>query len=156
MASESPSQFQDGGIPLEDLRCMESWVASARDYVVPTDDLRPRVLEAASGVSVSKLQERRIGYAIISVAIISVCWAGVWLWLTNVRDIAVEESANSISRRALEIHDRESVNIHQATVDAYEEWRSRSHRSTPTSSSSSMNEPYQPTVTPGSLTGYPF
>ena len=156
MADEIPSGYKDVDIPIDDLRCMESWIASARDYVVPTDDLRPRVLEAASGVSVNKLQERRIGYAIISVAILSVCWTGVWLWLTNARDIAADESANSISRRAIEIHDRESINIHQATVDAYEEWRSRSHRSMPSSISPSISEPIQPQVTPGSLTGYPF
>lgn len=156
MAGEIPSGLQDGDIPVDDLRSMEAWIASARDYVVPTDDLRPKVLEAASGVGISKLQERRIGYAIISVAIISVCWTGVWLFLTNVRDNAIKESSNSISRRALELHDQESVNIHQATVDAYEEWRSRSQRSVPTSSSPSISQPFESMVTPGSMAPSPF
>jgi hypothetical protein len=34
-----------------DFQKLESWIASAWDYVVPTYDLRPRVLEAAAMVS---------------------------------------------------------------------------------------------------------
>ena len=156
MAGDLQPQSQEGDIPLEDMRNFESWVAAARDYVIPTDDLRPKVLEAASGVSINKLQERRIGYAIISVAIASVCWAGIWLCLTNARDNSMKESSNSISRRALELHDKESINIHQATVDAYEEWRTRSQRSIPTRSSPSISQPFEQMVTPGSVTASPF
>ena len=156
MAGDLRSQSQDGDIPFEDIRSFESWVAAARDYVVPTDDLRPRVLEAASGISDSKVQERRIGYAIISVAVVSICWTGIWLWLTSVRSSIVDESANSISRRALELHDEESVSIHQATVDAYEEWRSRSQRSIPTTSSPSIAEPMKPINAPGSMFASPW
>lgn len=151
MAGNRNAQPQEGGIPLEDMRRFEARVAAARDYVVPTDDLRPRVLEAASAVSNSKLQERRIGYAIISVAIISFCWGGMWLWMSNANVNTVNESANSISRRALELHDKNSINIHQATVDAYEEWRARSQRSLPTSTSVLMDEVRQPIATPGSM-----
>ncbi|XZE22022.1 hypothetical protein SH449x_001938 [Pirellulaceae bacterium SH449] len=108
-----------------EVQSLEAWISSARDYVVPTDDLRPRVLEAAAMVSDDKLQERRIGYAIISAAIVSACWSVAWYWIGSVSADSIERSASSISQRALEIHDTESVNIHQATVDAYEEWRSR-------------------------------
>ncbi|MFN8743004.1 MAG: hypothetical protein ACK5YR_23985 [Pirellula sp.] len=156
MASDLHSQSQEGDIPLEDMRSFEAWVSAARDYVVPTDDLRPRVLEATSGIIDSKIQERRIGYAIISVAIISICWTGIWLWLTSVRANSIDESTNSISHRALELHDKESVNIHQATVDAYEEWRSRSQRSIPTSSSPSIMEQSKPNATPGSMFASPL
>jgi hypothetical protein len=151
MAGNRNAQSQEGGVPLEDLRSFEARVAAARDYVVPTDDLRPRVLEAASAVSNSKLQERRIGYAIIAVAIISFCWGGMWLWMSSANVNTVNESANSISRRALELHDKNAINIHQATVDAYEEWRSRSQRSLPTYTSASIDEVSQPIVTPGSM-----
>ncbi|MCU0718435.1 MAG: hypothetical protein MUC83_01930 [Pirellula sp.] len=156
MAGDIRSQSQEGDIPFEDIRSFEAWVAAARDYVVPTDDLRPRVLENASGVSNSKLQERRIGYAIISVAMVSFCWGGIWLWLTSVSANAVSESSNSISRRALELHDKESINIHQATVDAYEEWRSRSQRSLASFTNASRNEVVQPILTPGSMLAPPL
>lgn len=151
MANDSSSHRNERNIPIEDLRNIEAWVASARHYVVPTDDLRPRVLDTASGVSNSKLQERRIGYAIIAVAIIFLCWGGVWVGVSSVTKNTVNESASSISRRALELHDKNSINIHQATVDAYEEWRSRSQRSLPTSTSVSIDESVQPIVTPGSM-----
>lgn len=121
----SEGKEREGLDRTNDFQSLEAWIASARDYVVPTDDLRPRVLEAAAMVGDSKLQERRIGYAIISAAIVSACWSVAWYWIGNVNADSIEQSANSISRRALEIHDNESVNIHQATVDAYEEWRSR-------------------------------
>lgn len=151
MANDSGSNSNEGNIPIEDLRSIEAWVASARHYVVPTDDLRPRVLDSATGVSNSKIQERRIGYAIIAVAIIFLCWGGIWVGVSGVTKNAVNESASSISRRALELHDKSSINIHQATVDAYEEWRSRSQRSLPTSTSVSQDESAQPIVTPGSI-----
>jgi hypothetical protein len=66
-----------------DFQKLESWIASAWDYVVRTYDLRPRVLEAAAMVSDNKPQERRIDYAIISAVIVSACWSLACYWLVT-------------------------------------------------------------------------
>ena len=130
-SNQYSSTARDPDLPPEDIRQFEAWISSARDYVVPTDDLRPRVLESASSVTDSRLTERRIGYAIIAIAIGCMCWAGLWLCLIEIRTEVVNNSADSISRRALELHEQESISIHHATVDAYEEWRARIQRSAP-------------------------
>ncbi len=61
MANDSGSNSNEGNIPIEDLRSIEAWVASARHYVVPTDDLRPRVLDSATGSATAKFRNVALG-----------------------------------------------------------------------------------------------
>lgn len=108
-----------------------SWIRGAKDYIVPTDDLRPRLLEAARDWSDAKEGERRIGYAIIGIAVIAWCSSLAWPWLASIQARQTPRTYEAIEQRTLEIHDTTTTDIHDATLQAYEEWRAESQRRLP-------------------------
>ncbi|AMV32416.1 hypothetical protein VN12_09845 [Pirellula sp. SH-Sr6A] len=107
------------------------WIRGAKEYVVPTDDLRPRLLEAARDWSDTKAGERRIGYAIIGIAVIAWCSSLGWPWLASIQARQTPRTYEAIEQRTLEIHDTTNHGIHDATLQAYEEWRAESQRRLP-------------------------
>lgn len=108
------------------------WIRGAKDYIAPSDDLRPRLLEAARDWSDTRIGERRIGYAIIGIAVVAWCSSLCWPWLAAIQARQTSRTYESIEQRTLEIHESTTSDIHDATLQAYEEWRAESQRRLPT------------------------
>lgn len=128
MAKHSPNS---GPIRSDEDRVVE-WIRGAKDYVAPSDELRPRLLEAARDWSDARTEERRIGYAIIGIAIMAWCSSLCWPWLAAIQARQSSRTYESIEQRTLEIQESTTSDIHDATLQAYEEWRTESQRRLPT------------------------
>lgn len=108
------------------------WIRGAKDCVAPSDELRPRLLEAARDWSDARTDERRIGYAIIGIAVMAWCSSLCWPWLAAIQARQSSRTYESIEQRTLEIQESTTSDIHDATLQAYEEWRTESQRRLPT------------------------
>ena len=110
----------DGSLGFENL---ESLVFAARNYVVPSDDLRPRTMDAAREVGFQKKEVRRIGFAIlVSCFIWSVCFgmassAGIY------REHFVAPSGDEFQRAALRLAANTNGNIDWGLVEAFARMR---------------------------------
>lgn len=81
-------------LPQDDL---ERWIREAGDYVIPTRDLRPRVIEAAKQSSLDRRQMHRASWLAITAGIL-------WLSLHPLSMVAMRIHAKLRGPSALELH----------------------------------------------------
>lgn len=101
----------------------EMLIASAKDYVVPTDQLRSRVLDAVRDIHLEKEGSRWVGRSILVTAILF--WTGtLTMPFVNAIQAKHDERRDYVETRTQELFDEEKVEIQSATSQAYSEWRS--------------------------------
>jgi len=81
-------------LPQDDL---ERWIREAGDYVIPSRDLRPRVIEAAKRSSWDRRQMRRASWLAITAGI-------MWLSLHPLSMVAMRVQSKLRGPSALEFH----------------------------------------------------
>lgn len=117
MSDKSSFEFQPG----TDEHLVEQWIAGAKDYVSPSDTLRARILDRAKDFNADKLQERRIGKALIAGA--ALFWAGMFL-SPFFASLQAESPTRSeqIEARARDIYESQAIDFQSATSQAFSEW----------------------------------
>ena len=111
-----PSKPMNGPFPTDE--ALEQLIREAGDYVVPTPDLRPRVLEAAKQMYVEHRLTRRVGF-------LALATLALWMLiqpLTSLMDIAYAKwrgpDADAIDLLAKKIVDETGCDTNWALVEA--------------------------------------
>ncbi len=118
--SRSRNPYDDSQQEMDDL---ENFIFAARNYVVPSDDLRPRTLEDARDLGLQRREIRRLGFA----SVIGIALWGLSLAFVNsanaYREAWVTPSGEDLQRIAYEISDRTNDNREWGLVKVFERLR---------------------------------
>ncbi|MBX3422072.1 MAG: hypothetical protein KF752_11015 [Pirellulaceae bacterium] len=113
----------------EDFADLERLVSSAKDFVVPSDDLRPRVVEAARDIDVRRAELTKLRN-------FGICMAGLWVsilglfWvLAGYRDELSAPTSEQVQRQALEYSAYAGTNVDWALVETFRQLRGGDDRS---------------------------
>ena len=102
---------------------IEAMVRAAGNYVVPSDDLRPRTLEAAREICRIKRTERKLGGFVLT----SLCFCLLSMPLADClvvwRSHSLAPSAMEMQRRALQITTEPDSNPSWGLMEAFDELR---------------------------------
>lgn len=102
---------------------LERLIASAKDYVVPSDQLRGKVLDQAFYAHDEKVSSKWVGRAVLTSA------ALFWISTLSMPFVEAFQSRHQkaqtyIESRSMELFEQEKLDIQSATYQAYSEWRS--------------------------------
>ena len=107
----------------KDSEGIESMVFAARHYVQATDDLRPRVLEAAKQHCGDCRAERKLGSFAIMVMVALIIDSPLIDYTTTLRSAAFTRSASEMQQRAADLATEPGVGTHWALADVFSKWR---------------------------------
>jgi hypothetical protein len=102
---------------------IEAMVHAARFYVEPSEDLRPRVLEAAREHCADQRAERRLGGFALAVLLLALIASPLGSYVALLRSSAVPRSASEVQRHATELAGRREIGSHWALAEAFSHWR---------------------------------
>ena len=117
----SESDFRDAFE--KDPEGIESMVFAARHYVQASDDLRPRVLEAAKQHCGDCQAERKLGSFAILLMVALILGSPLIKYTTTLRSAAFPRSASEMQRRATDLANEPGVGSHWALADVFSQWR---------------------------------
>ncbi len=119
---DNASSSHSSPSPAKDTEFVERLLRLSADYVQPSDDLRPRIVEAAREVDSAKRSQRLLGQMFLTMAVLF--W-GTVLCLPIATAVREAKSAQlkSIENRAQDLFQSHTTDIQSATQLAYEEWR---------------------------------
>jgi hypothetical protein len=106
-----------------DHAAIEAMVRHARRYIRPSDDLRPRVLEAAKEHCGDRRAERRLGDLWFALAVLLVFVLPAIHRYALVQSAASIHAAGEVERRAEELASQPQVGIHWSLAEAFTQWR---------------------------------
>ena len=118
MLSSESNSFKPGSDEFN----VERLIASAKDYVIPTDQLRPKVLEASQQRYYKKIGGEWVGRTILVTAILFWIFALSTPFMHSLQAKFVDER-DFVETRSQEIFQSGEMEIHNATSQAYNEWR---------------------------------
>ena len=101
---------------------VEQMLASVKDYVVPTDQLRPKVLEAAQVLHLEKVGSRWVGRFVLISAFAFWGLAIATPFLQAIQANSIKDRT-FVEQRSIELFESGGVEIQSATSQAYAEWR---------------------------------
>lgn len=107
----------------KDSEGIESMVFAARHYVQASDDLRPRVLEAAKQYCGDRHAERKLGSFVIMVMVALIITSPLIDYATTLRSAAFPRSASEMQQRAADLSTEPGVGTHWALADVFSQWR---------------------------------
>ena len=102
---------------------LEAAIFAARNYVVPSEDLRPRTLEVAREKSAQLSKIHRIGFA-AAAALVVWCSCVLLAGSANAfRESFVAPFGDELLNTAIEISAEQNVSIEWGLVDAFSHYR---------------------------------
>jgi hypothetical protein len=107
----------------QDQARIESMLFAARNYVQVSDDLRPRVLEAAKEHCEDRCAERKLGGFTIAVLVLLLISPPMFDYLVSARSAAFPRSATEMQRRAVDLSVHQGVGTHWALAEVFSQWR---------------------------------
>lgn len=103
---------------------VEALIRASRDYVRPSDELRPRVLDAAREHCSDCRAERRLGSFALVVLLLVMTTPIVLRSVSNFQAGHSAVTATKIESLAAELAARQDVGTHWALAEAVTRWRS--------------------------------
>ncbi len=107
----------------ESLESIESTIRAAGTYVVPSENLRPKTLEAARERCDERRGEVQFGRFVIATAFACAAMIVLINWMILWRDRHPFPSPSSVQSRAMEIAIEEKVGIDWGLVESFRELR---------------------------------
>jgi hypothetical protein len=102
---------------------IEAMVRHAGRYIRPSDDLRPRVLEAAKEHSGDCRAERRLGNLWFALALLLVFVLPAIHQYAIIQSDASIHAAGEVARRAEELASHPEIGVHWSLAEAFSQWR---------------------------------
>ena len=102
---------------------IEAIIRAARNYVQPSDDLRPRVLEAARVQHADQLAERKLGTFALAVLAVVLISSPILRYATLIQSAAPARSSTEIENRAEALAAQPSIGSHWALAESISQWR---------------------------------
>lgn len=104
---------------------IESMIRAAKDYVHPSDELRPRIVEAAKDRCGDCRAEQRFGHFAIAVLVLILASSPAIQLASMMSSSIAKTSAQEIQNRAEELSSQREIGSHWALAEAYSQWRDR-------------------------------
>lgn len=102
---------------------VEAMLRAAANYVIPSEDLRPRVMDAArEHCAQRKIQRKLVGYMLSSLLICVLCWPLVDE-LAELRSQLASPSSAEMLKRSFEITHASDVGSNWGLAEAFSELR---------------------------------
>ncbi len=98
-------------------------VRAARNYVHPSDDLRPRILEAAREYCSDRRAEQKLGSFALAVLMLIMISSPVIKYAELIQSTNVNRSARELQHRAAELATDPEIGSHWALAEAFSQWR---------------------------------
>ncbi len=111
----------------ESLEQIESMIAAAKDYVTPSENLRPRVLEAARAQQGYRLSLNRLLQIAAAVFLTVILSIPIQQRLDAWRSAALSPSADEFERRAQQLAGQPTIGPNWGFYEAYESLRADRH-----------------------------
>ena len=113
---------------------IEAMIRAARHYVQPSDELRPRVMEAAREQCRDRRAEQKLGAFAIAVLVLVIVSSPLFRYVTLIQSETTQRSENEIQSRAEVLAEEPTIGSQFALAEAVSEWRqvqaTRLHRHT--------------------------
>jgi hypothetical protein len=106
-----------------DHAAIEAMVRHAGRYIRPSDDLRPRVLEAAKEYCGDRRAERRLGNLWFALALLLVFVLPAIHQYAIIQSDASIHAAGEVERRAEELASHPEIGVHWSLAEAFSQWR---------------------------------
>jgi hypothetical protein len=98
-------------------------IRSARDFVQPSDDLRPRILEAARDHCDDRRAEQKLGSFVLALFVVILISSPVLRYAVMLQSMPVTRSADQVQLRAAELASQQEIGSHWALAEAFSQWR---------------------------------
>jgi len=102
---------------------VEAMLFAARNYVQTSDDLRPRVLEAAHEHCDDRRAEQKLGSFAVAVMVMLILASPLINYVATLQGSALAHSAAQVQQRAAEMAIQQGVGSHWALAEAFSQWR---------------------------------
>lgn len=117
------NSFESSREEPSDIAAIESMIASASEFVVPTEDLRPQTLDAAREQAHDANTQRQLGaFFVCAVLLVSTCLPVVG-YLGDVQSQLRAPTASQLQEMALEHSSRKAVGPDWGLIEAFTQWR---------------------------------
>jgi|LakMenEpi03Aug12_release.lakeMendotaPanAssembly.Ray.scaffolds.fasta_scaffold00031_49 hypothetical protein len=113
----------------DDWNDLERLIAGAKDYVVPSENLRPQVVEAARELEIPKSELNKLRNFGICVGLTWLMAGAIYLLLSHQRKHFSAPSSGQVQRMSYEYAEREGVSQEWALVEVFQQQRSAGNRS---------------------------
>lgn len=104
-------------------RQIESMIRAARNYVRPSDELRPRTLEAARERCGDRRAEQRLGSFAIAVLLLITLGTPVMRYAETWRTLEWAPTASDVEQRAAELGTQREIGPNWAITEAFSQLR---------------------------------
>jgi hypothetical protein len=98
-------------------------VRAARNYVHPSDDLRPKILEAAREHCSDRRSEQKLLSFAMAVIVLIVISTPLIKYVEMLQAANVNRAAHQMQFRAAELATRPDIGSHWALAEAFSQWR---------------------------------
>lgn len=115
----SSSGFESSGT----FQRTEAMIRAAGRYLRPSDDLRPRTLEAARSIESERRTEQRLGGFLLVVITLAACFSPVVQVLGVMHARSVSPSAVEIHERAMRYAAQPEIGTHWGLAEAFTQMR---------------------------------
>ena len=107
----------------EPLGEIETMIRAAGEFVQPTEDLRPRTLEAARRYCDDRRAEQKLGGFVIAALLLVAFSTPTIQYAHLLRDQATSPSASEIQDRAIEFSSQPEIGQHWGLAEAFTQMR---------------------------------
>ena len=102
---------------------IESMIRAARNYVRPSDDLRPKVLEAAREHCSDRRAEQKLGSFAIAVLVLVLISSPAIRYAILLQPTVAKRSADEVQHLAAELASQREIGSHWALAEAFSQVR---------------------------------
>jgi len=121
--SDRDHDFEWDRLSNESVLAIEAQIRAARKYVIPSDNLRPKVIEAAKEYSSDAKGDFRLGMIVFASAILLILSMPIANRLQAWHQDFLVLNSTEVQKRALEICSEKGVGSEWAIVEAFNERR---------------------------------
>jgi len=98
---------------------IEDLVRAAGDYVQPSRDLRPRVVEGARLRDKDRRAEGKLAILVVAILVVCIVRHPFYHWLTDYRHQSCIPSATELHQQALQLESQPDVGTHWGMTEAF-------------------------------------
>ena len=102
---------------------LEDAICAAREYIHPTDDLRPRIIERAREQDADKRAWRRLRVAILIMSLVILVVAPAVYRRGWIHRPAVGPSGQELHALSMKLADESGMTLDWAILEAFSQWR---------------------------------
>ncbi len=110
-------------LPFHGAESVESIIRAARNYVLPSEELRPRTVEAARQYCEDRRAEQKLGGFALAVALLVMTSSPAYRYVDLMRTKSSAPTAAEIQSQALEYEKQPHVGTHWGMAEAFTQLR---------------------------------